>query len=370
MVASGSRTSARGARPRASRGTPTSRPTGWWPGPPWHWALWGCRPWRSRGPGVRVGVIPAVHRNTHVHDDRPSFRVRPRERVVVDRAVPPSSAWRAVVSPPRIRRQLRMATATLRANWRTERPSVRIRARLTSRCPPVTHRSAARTTFRRAPGRRRRTVARAPVPRRCRPAGARTRAAGGRGDSERRRPRRRMRECRPDRGLPRLAHGVARRAGAVAASAACFTAIVVALASTPWTPAGWTPPCSCWPGWGRWIAFLWFRAVAAGGVLPDPAHGGGERGTALLRPDLVVGHPDPLPRGVYALVWMLWNRGYSGQRAAAGPGFFRERRPGTVPAVRAGRAVARHGVGVVGAAGVPVRDPEIHHPAAGHPPRA
>ena len=97
-----------------------------------HWALWGSNMAFTRSWWRRVSST--VHRDAHVHDDFDlSFRVRPRERVVMDPGSAAVVSWRAVVSPPRIRRQLRMAAATLRANWRTERPWVRIRTRLTRR---------------------------------------------------------------------------------------------------------------------------------------------------------------------------------------------------------------------------------------------
>lgn len=97
-----------------------------------HWALWGSdtaftREWWRR-------VSGAVHRDAHVHDDFDlSFRVRPHERVVMDPGSAAVVSWRAVVSPARIRRQLRMATATVAVNWRTEPPWVRLQRRLLGR---------------------------------------------------------------------------------------------------------------------------------------------------------------------------------------------------------------------------------------------
>ena len=97
-----------------------------------HWALWGSNMAFTRSWWRRVSST--VHRDAQVHDDFDlSFRVRPHERVVMDPGSAAVVSWRAVVSPPRLRRQLRMAAATLRANWRTERPWVRIRARLARR---------------------------------------------------------------------------------------------------------------------------------------------------------------------------------------------------------------------------------------------
>lgn len=94
-----------------------------------HWALWGSnlsftRAWWEQ-------VSPEVHRDPRVHDDFDlSFRVRPHQRVLLDPGNAAVVSWRAVVSPARIRRQLRMATATLLVNWTDERPWERWERRL------------------------------------------------------------------------------------------------------------------------------------------------------------------------------------------------------------------------------------------------
>ncbi|MCC5674533.1 glycosyltransferase family 2 protein [Kocuria rhizophila] len=94
-----------------------------------HWALWGSDMAFTREWWRRVSV--EVHRDARVHDDFDlSFRVRPHERVLMDPGSAAVVSWRAVVSPARIRRQLRMASATVAANWRAQRPWVRIRRRL------------------------------------------------------------------------------------------------------------------------------------------------------------------------------------------------------------------------------------------------
>ena len=94
-----------------------------------HWALWGSDMAFTRAWWERVSA--EVHRDARVHDDFDlSFQVLPHERVVMDPRSAAVVSWRAVVSPARIRRQLRMATATLAVNWSTERPWDRLRRRL------------------------------------------------------------------------------------------------------------------------------------------------------------------------------------------------------------------------------------------------
>jgi len=96
-----------------------------------HWALWGSnmaftRAWWQH-------VREEVHRDPRVHDDFDlSFRVRRDQRVIMDPGNVAIVSWRALVSPARIRRQLRMAMATVFLNWRGERPWVRIRRRVLS----------------------------------------------------------------------------------------------------------------------------------------------------------------------------------------------------------------------------------------------
>ena len=96
-----------------------------------HWALWGSnmaftRAWWQH-------VREEVHRDPRVHDDFDlSFRVRRDQRVIMDPGNVAIVSWRALVSPARIRRQLRMAMATVFLNWRGERPWVRIRQRVLS----------------------------------------------------------------------------------------------------------------------------------------------------------------------------------------------------------------------------------------------
>ena len=94
-----------------------------------HPCLWGsnlafsARWWRS----VREGV----HLGADIHDDYDlSFRVGPRQRIRLEHGSVMPVSWRAASSPRRIVRQLRMAFATLRANWREERPWERLAARL------------------------------------------------------------------------------------------------------------------------------------------------------------------------------------------------------------------------------------------------
>lgn len=94
-----------------------------------HWALWGSNMAFTRAWWEQVS--PEVHRDPRVHDDFDlSFRVRPHQRVLLDPGNAAVVSWRAVVSPARIRRQLRMATATLLANWVDERPWNRWERRL------------------------------------------------------------------------------------------------------------------------------------------------------------------------------------------------------------------------------------------------
>lgn len=94
-----------------------------------HWALWGSNMAFTRAWWEQVS--PEVHRDPRVHDDFDlSFRVRPHQRVLLDPGNAAVVSWRAVVSPVRIRRQLRMATATLLVNWADERPWIRWERRL------------------------------------------------------------------------------------------------------------------------------------------------------------------------------------------------------------------------------------------------
>ncbi|MEU5468244.1 glycosyltransferase family 2 protein [Streptomyces xinghaiensis] len=100
-----------------------------------HWALWGSdmaftRQWWQQ-------VSAHAHRDAGVHDDFDlSFRVQPHQRVVMDPGSVAVVSWRAVVSPARIRRQLRMAATTLLTNWAEERPWQRWGRRLTARRAP------------------------------------------------------------------------------------------------------------------------------------------------------------------------------------------------------------------------------------------
>ena len=107
-----------------------------------HMALWGSnmafrRDWW-------LSVRDGIHPSDDVHDDFDlSFRLTPRQRVVVDPRNRVTVSWRAVVSPVRIVRQLRMAAETMRVNWAEQRPWVRwwerilvtLRMRRARRCP-------------------------------------------------------------------------------------------------------------------------------------------------------------------------------------------------------------------------------------------
>lgn len=93
-----------------------------------HPCLWGSnmamstRWWES--------VRNRVHLARNIHDDYDlSFRLAPHQRIWVDHRSVMPVAWRAASSPRRIVRQLRMASATLAANWREEWPWERLAAR-------------------------------------------------------------------------------------------------------------------------------------------------------------------------------------------------------------------------------------------------
>lgn len=94
-----------------------------------HMALWGSnmafrRDWW-------LSVRDGIHPSDDVHDDFDlSFRITPRQRVMVDPRNRVTVSWRAAVSPARIVRQLRMAAETLRVNWAEQRPWSRWRERI------------------------------------------------------------------------------------------------------------------------------------------------------------------------------------------------------------------------------------------------
>ena len=176
-------------------------------------------------------------------------------------------------------------------------------------CPPVTHRSAARTTSPEGP--RDDDAARSPG--RARPSVVPAHGGSNSG-CEQDGATAASSSSAPDAGVPAETGGALvwhtgwlRRAGAVAASATCFTAIVVALVyalDTRWVDTA----VLMLAGLGQVIAFLWFRApwpraVCSLILLTAAVSAAQQLYNRIWWWDILIHF-----LAVYALVWMLWNR--------------------------------------------------------------
>lgn len=176
-------------------------------------------------------------------------------------------------------------------------------------CPPVTHRSAARTTSPEGP--RDDDAARSPG--RARPSEV-SAHRGSNSGYEQDGATAASSSSAPDAGVPAETvqnparrTGWWRRAGAVAASATCFTAIVVALVYA--LDARWVDTAVLMlAGLGQVIAFLWFRApwpraVCSLILLTAAVSAAQQLYNRIWWWDILIHF-----LAVHALVWMLWNR--------------------------------------------------------------
>lgn len=96
-----------------------------------HIALWGSN--MAMSSAWWHSVRDRVHLSPEIHDDYDlSFRLGPRQKVVLDHRNVMLVSWRAAASTPRIMRQLRMAGTTMQTNWVEQKPWARMRARWTA----------------------------------------------------------------------------------------------------------------------------------------------------------------------------------------------------------------------------------------------